>query len=421
MSLTIDTITSYMGRFGEKDISSQIESKAPILKALPSTDADGERVDIFNIHGGFGNVGYQADGGSLISGGEISPVQGIQVPSIFLGRLSIPRATAKLTKGAKAGVDLMNATIESLTTRMSRLIGRAVIDATLGELDSAGATALNGIADGGTGDITVTDVAGFRAGDIVGLHDASASNAVGEYLLVNSVTFNPASATGTLNVTRDVHGTLGVSDPGLFTDANNAAAAGDFFKVYTPTTATEMTSIAKLASSDDVYGIDVSANAPYFHGTRINEGGALDDATLRQMSTSLLVNDGEMAAFVLMGPRAVQTYVDGLTGLRQFRPGDTWDVSGKNAWKPDFDGLPIEMDPNCPNTKAFFLPKRADKLQLRWFQRPRPESHGSVGVKGEKNYVFVSSTSYVYDQQVDAIASLRCQKRTAIGEVYGIT
>lgn len=421
MSLTVEAITEYMGRFGEKDIQDQIENKAPILKLIPSTDADGERVDVFNIHGGFGNVGLMNDGGTLISGGAIAPVQGIGVPSIFFGRMTIPRATAKLTKGAKNGVDLLSATIESLTTRMSRAIGRSLINPVLGALDAAGATALDGIADGGTGDITVTDVSGFRAGDIVGLHDDSAADAVGEYLLVNSVTFNPASAVGTLNVTRDQHALLGVADPGLFTDANNAADAGDFFKIYTPASSVEPVSLSKLATDEDIYGIDVSANAPYYKGNRINENGALDDATLRQMSTTIQVADGEMPGFVLMSPRSVQTYVDGLTGQRQFRPGDKWDVSGKEAWKPEFDGMAVEMDPNCPNDKVYFVPKRADKLQYRWFQRPRPESHGSVGSKGEKSYVFVSSTAYTYDQQVDAILSVRCQKRCAIGEVYGIT
>lgn len=411
-----------MGRFGEKDLISQIDNKAPILKAVASTDADAERVDVFNIFGGFGHAGLQADGGTLISGGAIAPVQGIQVPSIFLTRLQVPRATAKLTKGAKAGVDFMNACVNAASDRLARMMGRALIDPNLGALTAGGATSLNGIADGGTGSIAVNDVSGFRAGDIVGLHDDSAANdPVGEYLLVNSVTPTAGSAAGTINVTRDQHGLIGVADPALFTDAGNEAAAGDFFKIYTPASSTEPVSLAKLATDEDIYGIDVSVDAPFYKGTRVDEAGAFDDASLRALIETVFVSDGEMPGFVLASPHGQSAYVNGLIAQREFRPGEKWDASGKEAWMPEVDGLKMVGDPNCPRTKMFLVPNRADKYQLRWQQRPRPEAHGPVGKGGEKSYAFASSTTYVYDVQIDAMCSVRCQKRTAIGELYGIT
>lgn len=421
MALEYGTIDDFMDKYGNNMVAETINQEAKVFSEIPQFDLGGDGgLDIFNVDTAFGNVANQDDGGALIDGGNVTPIQGFVRGSIKRSAIQIPRATAEVVQSARQGLDMLERQIKGAGRSLARAYGRGVIAEKLVTLSAADVLVDGtGIFAGTTGDATLGrsnttgvlhDISGLRAGDIVARY--SSNGTLREILKITRAQLDVDGNAHTITAARDQHALLGVSAP---TNAN--PAAGDYLQLYTPSSAVAITDLQTLAGTSNVYGI---STAPHFVGNSQDMGGAFDELDLRQLHVATMFHgDGSPAAFVASNARNRQRYQEQAVGRLNFMKDDVLDVSGGKL-EVEFDGRPWIVDHLVPDDEIYLLPKDKDKLSFRWFRRPKADTVGAE--KGGRMSGFVKSASvFAYDNDAWGMGALRCPGRTCIGLLNGIT
>lgn len=401
----------FMGKFGNEMIKETINQEAVLLGKLPKVVAGGDQgLDVFNVDQAFGHVANQADGGALIDGASVTPVQGIARASIKRSAILIGRAAAEFLTGGRQAVDLFERQTKQAARSLARAYGRGIIKENLhvltdADVDTGGAFDTVSSTSG-----TLAEIAGIRPGDFVAVY-ASDGTTLREIVKFTQAQIDPDGQAHTVTIVRDQEATLGVA-----TGTSDAPVAGDILKLYTPASAQALVSLADLAGTGNLYGI---TTLPHFVGQSVPEGGALDEVTLRQLHMAVLFQSGAPATMIASNARNRSRYQSLVAPQLQFMKGDVLDAYGGKL-EAEFDGSPWVIDHLIDDTEVYMVPTAKEDIYMRWFREPKVDTVGAEG-SGRMAGFDKSSTVFAYQGDAWGAGALVCPGRHKVGRITGIT
>lgn len=401
MAISLSTISAIAARKGNEYLAEQVNFKAQVLKdkALDKETVSGQ-VRIVNVQaGGLGSVAILTGGASYPTAESKEATQLMVRPVSFVGHVSIPYDAAELVSGKNDSVKLVRNQFELVGRNLGQNLGRAIFDGYLGG-NEANAT----ISGSSTATVSVSDITGFRVGQIVDFYN-TAADTKSHTARVGSIT-RDGDGTGSIAFTEFKNGS-GVAE------TSGTVAEGDGLWIQgflSPSAGFRFTSLANIVGSSDLYGTAVSNSD--WAGTDTNLAGALSLEAMRELCDDVGAKSGEDPTHVFMHRLTFQDYEQLHVSNRRYNQGDPMDAFGKNALKPEFRGTPVIVDDNCPAKSVFFF--NSDAVKLGVWREFAPMNNG-------KDMAEISQTSYSYLMKVSGMYNLCVDRRNAIGRLRGIT
>jgi len=409
MGITAAEVFQLAARFGAKKVHEQVNLVAPFVDKMKTLKIEGQTGYVTVKTGGIGTTGFLADGAPLPAGDNKKPEQLTYYPRHLFTRLDLPRGGLELVRDVKDGVRLVNEQLDTAAKDVARQLGRAVFSASLG---SPAAT----VAAQDT--IEVTDIMGFRVGMALDIFTAAgAIQCAGETAdlvagterskVIQSINWTPALGVYTITLTEAIDSatasvTLNATDQIFLRGAKDNA----------------LTSLDDVTSeSGDVYDKGPTDIAEWSGNSLASTGvgGALTDADLRTVHDKIRLRRGEEVGAVCTNPLVLTSYMNLFTDNHRFQRGDVLD---HYKLKPTFDGIAIEVDPNCPRDKAYLV--NMSDVALHQFRAFGPVTDGDGRASG-MGAALVSQSNFAWDIQMHLSTQLRATMRSGCGVITGIT
>lgn len=445
-------IVEFAAREGNDFIQSQLNMKAPLFAALDKIPMKGKRT-IINVNaGGIASTSQVLDFGALPGEDASTPVQGTVDAVGYVSILGLGRIALATLAGVEDSVDLLDTQLQTVAADMSRQIGTALFDSSLGSGTAvlpAGATpfATGGPGGVGTIQVTFTNVNGasaFRAGQAYHYFKSSALCAT---LLCKSVVYTADStavvtfqnsvpgistlATHTNAALDTGFGALAVTETlflrGRFSGIGAVVGAGTSLGQVSPV------SLNDIVGSGILHGIDPASlgAAGQVDWTGNDVTGGVPTAELMQRAAMRVFRrSGDMPSHLVMSPSAFVVYCQAqltpvvavaggagaVTGQTRRNLDGKLDKYGRNADPSgtgvEFMGRPVIVDPNCPELAAYLINK--DWVKVGEWQKMQAEDEGG-------SPLLLSRTAFSKSVQYSAIYNLCCKKRNAHARINSLT
>lgn len=380
MAITVDQISSLVGRYINSVVNEQANEEFPalgegVIKKLKKPD----KVGIVNVKAGeLSSAGFLADGASLLTGSSILPSQGTYLPVALFGRLSIPRVAAGLASSVEDGVDIVKEQMDSLGKTLGRQLARGFFGLSLGSPASQ--------ANSGQAVVSLNDVSGFRVGQTVSCYNGAS---LVESAIVQSITINaeaPHSVTMTANL------------------GSNWLTTYVIYMYGSQVSNATMVSLADCTGSSALHGIAATGNE--WSGITDSTTTTLSVTAMRSLMTTVVRRRGKKPQYVLCNRKNEERYSNQLLNNRRFM-GGKMDAVGGAAF--EFEGIPVFTDENISDTDLYFFNNEDVKLHV--FKDFAPDFDGG-GKKGmDRGAMLVSDSNLVYDVQVWGAFNTRCERR----------
>lgn len=400
MPITVSQITSLVGRYTNEVVEEQVNSETPmigkgVLKKLKKKD----KLGVVNIKSGeLQSGGYIADGGSLPSGGDVQPVQGIYSPIGLFARIAIPRIAAALASSTDDGIDIVKEEMDSCGKTIGRLLGRGVAGNQIGTPSALVAVAATTFA--------VASPSGWRNGMAFEVwNGAAAIEGTTEANLLRVVNVAiPADGVGDCTIT--------------FTSAGGGGNLVQWLTTYSfflrGGKVNAMTSLQDVCAAASLYTIphttnDWSANLDATTAT-------LSVPALRSLMTTVVRRRGKKPSHLLCNRRNEERYSNQLINNRRFMSGKM-DAVGGAAF--EFEGIPLFTDENFDDTDLYFF--NDEDVKLHVFKDAAPEFDGGESKGMNRGAVIISDSQLIYDVQVLGIYNLRCERRNGTARMSALT
>lgn len=401
MTITVTQLQSLVGRFTNSVVNEQTNMHCPFVgKGIIQKIKKPDKVGVVNIKAGqMASTQWIADAGTLPQGRDILPVQGTYLPVGLFGRISIPRIAAHLASSLDDGIDIVKEEMDTAGATLAQQLGRGLFGSSLGSpaiATSAGATTFE-----------VADPAGWRVG--MGFEVYFGSTAIEGHqesliLIVTDVSIGTGTDGNTVITFTGTNGG-GSNSPWLTTYTFYLRGAGDSSR--------RMVSLQDVSAAASLYGVSNATND--WSGNLDSTAAPLSITKLRDMLDKIVPRRGEKPKYLLMNRKNERRYSDLLINNRRF-PSGKMDAVGGLAH--EFEGLPLFLDENCPNSSVFFFNPADVKLHV--FREPAPEFHGGSKKGMDRGAVLISDTALVYDVQILAIYNLRVTRRNGQGHVSAL-
>lgn len=445
-------IVAFAAREGNDFIRSQLNMKAPLFAALDKVPMKGKR-SIINVNaGGIASTSQVLDFGALPGEDASTPVQGTVDAVGYVSILGLGRIALATLAGVEDSVDLLDTQLQTVAADMSRQIGTALFDSSLGSATAvlpAGATPFATGGPGGVGTIqlTFTNVNGasaFRPGQAYHYFKSSALCAT---LLCKSVSFTADStavvtlqnavpgistlATHTNAALDTGFGALAITETlflrGRFSGIGAVAGAGTSLGSVSPV------SLNDIIGSGTLHGIDPTSlgAAGQVDWTGNDVTGGVPTAELMQRAAMRVFRrSGDMPSHLVMSPSAFVVYCQAqltpvvavaggataVTGQSRRNVDGKLDKYGRNSDPSgtgvEFMGRPVIVDPNCPELAAYLINK--DWVKVGEWQKMQAEDEGG-------SPLLLSRTAFSKSVQYSAIYNLVCRKRNAHARINSLT
>lgn len=445
-------IVAFAAREGNDFIRSQLNMKAPLFAALDKVPMKGKRA-IINVNaGGVASTSQVLDFGALPGEDASTPVQGTVDAVGYVSILGLGRIALATLAGVEDSVDLLDTQLQTVAADMSRQIGTALFDSSLGSATAvlpAGATPFGTGGPGGVGTIqlTFTNVNGasaFRPGQAYHYFKSSALCAT---LLCKSVSFTADStavvtlqnavpgistlATHTNAALDTGFGALAITETlflrGRFSGIGAVAGAGTSLGSVSPV------SLNDIIGSGTLHGIDPTSlgAAGQVDWTGNDVTGGVPTAELMQRAAMRIFRrSGDMPSHLVMSPSAFVVYCQAqltpvvavaggataVTGQSRRNVDGKLDKYGRNSDPSgtgvEFMGRPVIVDPNCPELAAYLINK--DWVKVGEWQKMQAEDEGG-------SPLLLSRTAFSKSVQYSAIYNLVCRKRNAHARINSLT
>ncbi len=393
MAITASAIAALVGRYNNKVVVPQALLSFPALdkKVVKTLKKPTERGTINVKAGGLSSTGLIADAGTLPTAASNDITQLTYDPTFIMSRLSIPRGGSTISRSPEDGVDVVMEQMETSGRDLGRTLGRAFFKSTLSTPAAAVSTGA---------DLVVTDVAGWRIGATVE-HRESGGNLVQEFT-VSSITLN---ADGTNGGTVTTSADFSVADKDVATTDVmylKGAQANTFISMHT------------AASADDsLYGQAVTALE--WKGNEDTSTATFSPEALRVLFTNTQRRGGEKPTHVLCNALNEQRIYESMDDEIRYI-GKKMDQYGMSL---AFNGTPVFVDDNCPDTHIFLHNSRV--AQLHCFREFAPDFDGDKKPGMSRAAVIVSDTTFTYDVQIWGSYQGRYTERRCLGLMSAIT
>lgn len=421
MALAASDIQDLVARYSNKMLTKQLNVSSEILRTNALRKEDRKGVDVINIFQGTNtSTRVMADNGSLPTGVQSVPKQGVAKPKAVFSRLSIGAIAAGMNTGPDA-VDQVQAQLQAAVAHCASTVSRMVFDSKIGNVAAAGTW--TGTANGSTVTASFVDLSSILEGQGYDFVSGSTTAAVE----VVSVNYTPV-----LTSSADVGGTavLKVIDGALLATTLNTS--DQLWIRGTTTSGVEdadkaLTSFVRIGGTGLLHGLGQGDLASWAGNTIVNFGG-FDQEKLGRFAMRVRNRSGGDFSHVFSNPIVSMAY--GVSALSPaaasvFGLGSTTTGAGvrldigsnmdKYASVANsgltFLGRPWVYDSNCPadkvilhNTKNVFLAQTQD------FE-PRKEGGDAL---------LVDRSNLSYDIQLLGLMELVCMQRNSIGVVSGI-
>jgi hypothetical protein len=399
MAISLSTISAIAARKGNEYLQEQINFKAQVLQkgALEKEKCEGQ-VRVVNVQsGGLGSVSIMTGGSAYPTAESKEATQLLVRPVSFVGHVSIPLDAAELVSGKMDSIKLVKNQFELVGKNLGHQLGRAVFDGYLGGVEA------NATITAQAATISVSDITGFRQGQIVDLYNGAASSKVGSGR-VGSIT-RDGDGTGSVALSGLVDGS------GVALTGNVSLSTGVWLQGFlTPSAGFRFTSLADIAGSGDLYGTTVS-DADW-SGTSTSLGSALTLDAMRELADDIAARSGEEPSHAIMHRLLFQDYEGLHTSNRRYMEGEKMDAFGKNDVMPTFRGRPLIVDDNCPAKQVFLIHK--DSVKLASWREFSPLTNG-------KDLAEVSQVNYAYLMKVAGMFNLAVDRRNAVGRLTAVS
>lgn len=400
MGITVSEISSLVGRFTNSIVNEQVNLECPfvgdkVLKRKKIAD----KLGVVNIKGGeLASAAFMADGGTLIDGGNIQPVQGTYLPVPLFARIKIPRVAAKLASSVDDGINIVNEQMESCGSTLGRMLGRSVFG------QSLGSPAAN-VAAGAT-TFTIQSTAGLRVG--MGLEVWNGATAIegttdADPLVITAITAPLDGSAATVTFT------------GTGAGSGSAAAWLTTYSFY-----------LRGGKSNAMVSLqDVTAAASLYSQshTQRDWAGILDSTTttltttaLRRMITVMARKRGKKPTHILSNRLNEERYSNLLINNRRFM-GGKMDAVGGAAF--ELEGIPWLSDENIDDSDLYMFNDK--DIFLHEFQDFEPETDGGKKPGMGWGAALISDTTLTYDVQVLGLFNLRVHRRNGTGRFSALT
>lgn len=396
MAITASSIGALVGRFSNKLVHKQaLMSFDALDKGVVQVDNKPDQRGTVNIKaGGFSSTGFISDAGTLPTGDSNDIVQLTYDPAFLFSRLEIPRGGAMISNNPSDGVDIVRELMESAGRDLGRHLGRAFYKRKVETI----ATASSNTSTNADGTFDSIDASQYRIGMTLEHRDSSGTlKATGE---VTDITLNSDGTNG------------GTIDTDLDFSAEALANTDVLWAKGTYDNA--FISLDDMAdSSDSLYG--QAATAYEWKGNEDSTTTTLTAEKLHDVLVNVERRGDDMPDCLIMNPlnraRLYETMDDEIRYT-----GANMDQYGKSL---TFEGLPIVVDRNCPDTHIFIFNKRHARIhQYREFG---PEFDGDAKKGMSRGAVLVSQTKFTWDVQLVGAFQGRCTSRRSLGKMSALT
>lgn len=396
MAITASAIGALVGRFSNKLVHEQaLMSFDALDQGVVKVDDKPTQRGVVNIKaGGFSSTGFIADGGSLPTGDSNDISQLTYDPTFLFGRLSIPRGGAIISNNPADGVDIVRELMESAGRDLGRHLGRAFYKRKVEAITTAaGNTAASGSS------FSSVDVSQYRLGMTLE-HRDSAGTTLKATLIVTDITLASAGANGG---TVDTDGNF-TTTPLANTD--NLWAKGTYDNAFV--------SLDDCASSTgSVYG--KAATEDEWKGNEDPSTATLTAETLHDVLVNVERRGDDQPTCLIANPLNRARLYEVMDGDIRYT-GSEMDQYGKRL---TFEGLPICVDRNAPDTHFFVFNDKA--MRIHQYRPFGPEVDGDAKKGMTRGAVLVSQSTFTWDVQLVGSFQGRCNSRRSLGQMSALT
>lgn len=421
MALSVTDIQDLVARFSNKIMTKQLNVSSEILKTNALRKEQRKGVDVINVYASTnGSTRIISDNGTLPTGAQSVPKQGVAKPKAVISRLAIGRIAAG-TNGGPDSVDQVEAQVNGAIAHCAKTVARAIFDSKIGNLAAAGA--FTGTAVDSTMSGTFVDVSSILEGETFDLASGSLTRAVE----VVSVTYQ-AVGTGSSDVAGQV--VLKVVDTAL---VSTNVGTDAFLSLRGSTTlgvednSNTLTSYVRIGGSGLLHGLGAGDLSSWTGNTVVNFGG-FDQEKLGKFAMKLRNRSGQDFSHVFSNPLVSMAYgVSALSpaaasvfGLGSSTTGEGARLqlgSDMDKYKSvsnsglTFLGKPWIIDSNCP----------ADKVILHNTEKVFLAQTSDFGMQEEGgDGMLLDRSNFSWDIQLSGLMELVCLQRNAIGVITGI-
>lgn len=396
MAITASSIGALVGRFSNKLVHKQaLMSFDALDKGNIAVDNKPDQRGVVNVKaGGFSSTGFISDAGTLPSGDSNDITQLTYDPAFLFSRLEIPRGGAMISNNPSDGVDIVRELMESAGRDLGRHLGRAFYKRKVETI----ATASSNTSTAAAGTFSSIDAAPYRLG--MTLEQRDSSGTLIQTMVVTDITLN---ADGTNGATIDTDADFSVT---ALADTNVLWAKGTYSNAFV--------SLDDMAdSSDSLYG--QAATALEWKGNEDSTTTTLTAEKLHDVLVNVERRGDDSPDCLIMNPLNRARLYETMDGDIRYT-GSEIDQYGKRL---TFEGLPICVDRNAPDTHIFVHNKKHARIhQYREFG---PEFDGDAKKGMSRGAVLVSQTKFTWDVQLVGAFQGRCTSRRSLGKMSALT
>lgn len=396
MAITASSIGALVGRFSNKLVHKQaLMSFDALDKGNIAVDNKPDQRGVVNVKaGGFSSTGFISDAGTLPSGDSNDITQLTYDPAFLFSRLEIPRGGAMISNNPSDGVDIVRELMESAGRDLGRHLGRAFYKRKVETI----ATASSNTSTAADGTFSSIDAAPYRLG--MTLEQRDSSGTLIQTMVVTDITLN---ADGTNGATIDTDADFSVT---ALADTNVLWAKGTYSNAFV--------SLDDMAdSSDSLYG--QAATALEWKGNEDSTTTTLTAEKLHDVLVNVERRGDDSPDCLIMNPLNRARLYETMDGDIRYT-GSEIDQYGKRL---TFEGLPICVDRNAPDTHIFVHNKKHARIhQYREFG---PEFDGDAKKGMSRGAVLVSQTKFTWDVQLVGAFQGRCTSRRSLGKMSALT
>lgn len=396
MAITASSIGALVGRFSNKLVHKQaLMSFDALDKGNIAVDNKPDQRGVVNVKaGGFSSTGFISDAGTLPSGDSNDITQLTYDPAFLFSRLEIPRGGAMISNNPSDGVDIVRELMESAGRDLGRHLGRAFYKRKVETI----ATASSNTSTAADGTFSSIDAAPYRLG--MTLEQRDSSGTLIKTMVVTDITLN---ADGTNGATIGTDADFSVT---ALADTNVLWAKGTYSNAFV--------SLDDMAdSSDSLYG--QAATALEWKGNEDSTTTTLTAEKLHDVLVNVERRGDDSPDCLIMNPLNRARLYETMDGDIRYT-GSEIDQYGKRL---TFEGLPICVDRNAPDTHIFVHNKKHARIhQYREFG---PEFDGDAKKGMSRGAVLVSQTKFTWDVQLVGAFQGRCTSRRSLGKMSALT